>query len=129
MSVAEIWQKLQSRMASERELDSLDAAQREELARDVGVPRGLFERLFRTERNDELERLMYALAIDTRGIAPANRGAVMRDMSIVCSGCALVSRCRRELDSGSAQRNYDQYCPNALSLNALRAEQSRWRHS
>lgn len=125
MAVAEIWKKLQSQMASTRELDSLDTSQREEIARDIGVSRGIFERLFKTTRNDELERLMYALTLDVRKIALTNRGSIVRDMDIVCSECSFARRCQRELDAGSARQNYNEYCPNALTLNALRAEQGR----
>lgn len=124
----EVWEKLQSRLASTRELNTLDKSQREELARDVGVSESVFERLFGTARNDELERLMYALELDIRTVALANPGSIMRDMSVVCSECALASRCQRELQAGSASRNYNHYCPNAWTLNALRTEQERSRY-
>jgi hypothetical protein len=119
MSIIEIWEKLQSHLASVRELDTLNMDQREELARDVGVSEPVLERLFTSARGQELERLMYALSLDDRKIQLTNRGAIMRDMSIVCSECALVDRCQRELQDGSASRNYNEYCPNALTLNAL----------
>jgi hypothetical protein len=125
MSITEIWEKLQSRLAGARELDSLDMSQREELARDVGVSEPVLERLFTSVRDQELERLMYVLSLDERTIKLTNRGAIMRDMSIVCSECAFVSRCQRELQDGTASRNYTEYCPNALTLNALLATQGR----
>jgi hypothetical protein len=50
MSITEIWEKLQSRLAGARELDSLDMSQREELARDVGVSEPVLERLFTSVR-------------------------------------------------------------------------------
>jgi len=129
MNLTEVWEKLQSHLASTRELNALDASQREELARDVGVSESVFERLFGTARNDELERLMYVLELDIRKIPLTNPGSILRDMSIVCSECALASRCQRELRAGSASTNYNQYCPNALTLSALRAEQARSRLS
>lgn len=101
--------------------------QREELARDLSVSEAVFEQLFGATRNDELERLMYGLALDIRQSALTNHGAIMRDVSAVCSECALVSRCQRELRVGSASKNYNLYCPNAFTLNALRAEQERQR--
>lgn len=125
MSIMEIWETLQSRLAGARELNTLNMDQREELARDVGVSEPVLERLFTSVRDQELERLMYALSLDDRKMKLTNRGAIMRDMSIVCSECALVKRCQRELQEGSASRNYNEYCPNALTLNALLVAEGR----
>jgi hypothetical protein len=125
MSIMEMWETLQSRLAGARELNTLNMDQREELARDVGVSEPVLERLFTSVRDQELERLMYALSLDDRKMKLTNRGAIMRDMSIVCSECALVKRCQRELQEGSASRNYNEYCPNALTLNALLVAEDR----
>lgn len=125
MSITEIWERLQSRLAGARELNTLDMSQREELARDVGVSEPVLERLFTSVRDQELERLMYALSLDDRKIKLTNRGAIMRDMSIVCSECSLVNRCQRELQDGTASRNYNEYCPNAPTLNALLVAEGR----
>lgn len=124
MGVAEIWEKWKVRRTLACELSSLDMTQREELARDVCVSEGAFERLYVTgERTDELERLMCALALDPEKTEIVNPGAITRDMSLVCSGCLMINRCRRELEAGSARQNYNKYCPNALTLNALLEEQ------
>lgn len=121
MGVAEIWEKWKVRRALACELSSLDMTQREELARDVCVSEDAFERLYVTgERTDELERLMSALSLDAEKMELANPGAITRDMSLVCSGCLMINRCRRELEAGTASDNYNEYCPNALTLNALR---------
>lgn len=120
MGVAAVWEKWKARRALAHEFSSLDTAQREELARDLGVPEAVFERLcIAGDRTDELERLMSALALDPAKTEIVNPGAVTRDMSLVCSGCLTIDRCRRELEAGSAKQNYNDYCPNALTLNAL----------
>ena len=120
MGVAAIWEKWKVRRALANEFGSLDMAQREELARDVCVPDGVFERLYVAgDRTDELERLMCALSLNVEQSEIATPGAVTRDMSLVCSGCLMINRCRRELEAGSAKQNYNDYCPNALTLNAL----------
>lgn len=120
MGVVAIWEKWKVRRALANEFSSLDMAQREELARDVCVPDGVFERLYVAgDRTDELERLMCALSLNVEQSEIANPGAVTRDMSLVCSGCLMINRCRRELEAGSAKQNYNDYCPNALTLNAL----------
>jgi hypothetical protein len=120
MGVAEIWEKWKVRRALANELSSLDMIQREELARDVCVSEEAFERLYVAgPRTDQLEQLMCALALDAETTEIENPGAVTRDMSLVCSGCLMINRCRRELEAGSAKQNYNEYCPNALTLNAL----------
>lgn len=120
MGVAEIWEKWKVRRALANELSSLDMTQREELARDVCVSEEAFERLYVAgPRTDQLEQLMCVLALDAETTEIENPGAVTRDMSLVCSGCLMIDRCRRELEAGSAKQNYNEYCPNALTLNAL----------
>jgi hypothetical protein len=120
MGVAEIWEKWKVRRALANELSSLDMTQREELARDVCVSEEAFERLYvAAPRTDQLEQLMCALALDAATTEIENPGAVTRDMSLVCSGCLMINRCRRELEAGSAKQNYNEYCPNALTLNTL----------
>jgi len=115
MGVTGIWEKWKARRALAWELSSL-----EELARDVCLSEDAFERLFAVgKRTDELERLMGTLSLDPKEMEFANPGAVTRDMSLVCSGCLMIDRCRRELETGSAKQNYNEYCPNALTLNAL----------
>ena len=41
-------------------------------------------------------------------------------MSMTCSQCAAVARCRRELDYERASYAYHEYCPNAETLRELR---------
>jgi len=105
-----------------RELTSLDADALGALARDVGLSPDQLTRL--TERGAragaELPRLL-----DAVGLAPERIGRthpdVMRDMSIVCSGCEAARRCRRDLDRGWAPV-VQRYCPNTETIKALQAE-------
>lgn len=130
MSVTEIWERWKSSRVLARELNSLDMGQREELARDVRISKDVFGRLCLTGgRGNELERLMCALSLNVDDIENLRHGAVTRDMSRVCSECVMTRRCRRELDTGSAGRNYNEYCPNALTLDALLEEQARLRQA
>lgn len=125
MSVTEIWERWKSNRVLARELNSLNMGQREELARDVRVSKDVFERLCLTGgRGNELERLMDALSLNVDNIEFLRRGAVTRDMGRVCTECVMTRRCRRELDTGSAGGNYNEYCPNALTLDALLEEQA-----
>ncbi len=124
MTVSDLWKKWRSRQISVREFNALDPAQRDELARDTGVDRATLEILSAqgTYREDELEQLMGTLALDV-GRVKRTYPAVFRDMSVVCSECVARSLCRDHLDDGTARQAYKDYCPNTLTLNALRREQ------
>ena len=117
-----------SRWIAVRELRSLDMNERGGLARDIGLPGDVLERLIlRGDRtDDELQRLMYALDLDMQSVI-SNDGGVARDISVVCSDCSATSRCRSELAAGTARNNYHNYCPNAETFDALRQEARRSR--
>jgi uncharacterized protein YjiS (DUF1127 family) len=108
-----------------RELTSLDVDGLGALARDVGLSPDQLTRL--TVRgagsDEELARLLQAV-----GLVPERIGRthpdVMRDMSIVCSGCAAARRCQRDLDRGWAPV-VQGYCPNSETIKALQAERCR----
>jgi hypothetical protein len=105
------------------ELDALGPDQREALARDIGVPEDVVVRLVArgAQAGAELPRLMGVLALDPERIRH-ERAALMRDMSVTCSECAAVARCRRDLGRGQASLTYRGYCPNAETLRELRGE-------
>jgi hypothetical protein len=109
--------------ASER--DALGPDQREALARDIGLPADVLGRLLArgNEAGAELTRLMETLSLNPDRVRRM-QAALMRDMSVTCSECAAVARCRRELEGGRAASVYTEYCPNAETLGELRAELS-----
>ena len=123
MNFANVIRQWHYRRSAIHELRSLAPEQRQALARDVGVPEETLQRLI--ERGDisqdKMHRLMYALKLDAEQIALAHP-AVLRDITVTCSGCAAIDRCRHELDAGSAQQNYHEFCPNAATFDELREE-------
>jgi hypothetical protein len=108
--------------AAERELQNLDANELRALAEDVGFSTdrliGLTTR--GAKGAEELPRLMRALGLVPEEVARTHPD-VMRDMSVVCSGCVAASHCRNALDSGWAPV-VQRYCPNTVTLKALLAE-------
>jgi hypothetical protein len=109
--------------AQAHELDSLDQGQREALARDIGIPAQMLQELAARGPNAaaELPRLMQALSLETDGIRQIHT-ALMRDMSLTCSGCTTAVRCRNDLEHGQSPAHYAEYCPNAETLKELRGE-------
>ncbi|MBM6579830.1 hypothetical protein ILT44_06525 [Microvirga sp. BT689] len=123
MSLATAIRQWRSNRACAREFAALGPDEREALARDIGVPEDVVVRLVArgTQAGAELPRLMGVLALDPDRIMH-ERTALMRDMSVTCSECAAVARCRRDLDRGQASLTYHGYCPNAETVRELRGE-------
>ncbi len=117
---------LRAQMSS-REIDALDPATLAQLARDNGVTEVDFHDLA-TRQDTNVELLLRQLA--QAGINPEQlvhtNASVMRDMELICSGCSVARRCRRALDRQGAAPHYAQYCPNAHTIDALRAGSSQF---
>lgn len=103
-----------------RAFEALDRTTVAELARDNAVPEPDFRRLascIRTE-SGSLRRLLQRVGIDPDALARQQAG-VMRDMTIVCAGCLMAQRCRRDLDPHEGPLPHGRYCPNAETIEAL----------
>ena len=77
--------------------------------------------LRRLERSGDvlqLPRMMAALGLDPKAVSRAEP-ALFRDMQRVCTMCDSKKRCGRDLDRGTAAANYQAYCANTASLDAL----------
>ncbi|MBA1157647.1 DUF6455 family protein [Microvirga mediterraneensis] len=107
------------------EFEALDREQREAIARDIGVPPEMLPILAARspEAGQELPRLMNALALDEGHIRHIH-AALMRDMSLTCSGCTAAVRCRDDLSRGQASAQYGEYCPNAEALQELQGKRN-----
>ena len=90
----------QMRWAQVRELEALGREQRKALARDIGVPPEMLPALVARgpDAAAELPRLMQALSLDADEIRKIH-AALMRDMSLTCSGCTAAVRCRDKIDT------------------------------
>ena len=73
------------------------------------------------EAGAELPRLMEVLALDPKWIRHW-QAALMRDMSVTCSECAVAARCRRDLDRGQASLTLPRVLPQCRDLRELRGE-------
>ena len=120
MSLIRQWQSGQT-----HRLDDLGPDEREALARDIGIPEAvLMDLIVRgPDAKLELPRLMEALSLNPEQIARM-RGALMHDLSVTCSQCGDVDRCRRALNGGWAYVSFTEFCPNSETLQELRNEAS-----
>lgn len=104
----------------ERAFEALDRTTIAELARDNAVPEPDFRRLASCRRTESalLRRLLLRAGIDPEGLTRSQAG-VMRDMTVVCAGCLMTHRCRRDLDRHECPLPHGRYCPNAATIEAL----------
>ena len=123
MDLASAIKRWQANWSRADEFGSLDQDQREALARDIGVSPETLELLVERgpEAAQELPRLMNALALDADRIRQIH-AALMRDMSVTCSGCMAAVRCQHDLDQGRSPAHFGEYCPNAETLRELQGE-------
>lgn len=103
-----------------RAFEALDRTTVAELARDNFIPEADFRRLASRSRTESalLRRLLQRVGIDPDTLA-RNQAGVMRDMTVVCAGCLMVQRCRRDLDRHEGPLPHGRYCPNAETIEAL----------
>lgn len=69
---------------------------------------------------DEMPALMRSLNIDPAEVEFQMR-QTFRAMQIACAECQSKERCHRDLQMGTIDKAFVDYCNNAESLNALRA--------
>jgi hypothetical protein len=109
------------RAARER-LDELDGCGSElaRIARDVGVaPAELYTiAAKRPDAADQLKRRLAALHVDP-GALQRDDPLIMRDLERVCSVCGSKRRCQRDLARFPDEAAWREYCPNAMTLDAL----------
>ncbi len=122
MGLAAAIRKWHSRWGQTYELGCLGRDQREALARDIGLSQDALEALVARgpEAAAELPLLMYALGLSPKSTKDTHP-AVMRDMTVVCSGCKLKRRCQYDIDCGFAPVVL-RYCPNTSTIKALHRE-------
>jgi Family of unknown function (DUF6455) len=103
-------------------LANLDQTQIEALAEDCGLTPHQLVALVKAGPHaaDEMPDVMRALNIDPDEVDHKMR-KLFRNMQIACSSCQSKEQCRRDLQRGTIDKTFVDYCNNADSLNALRA--------
>lgn len=68
--------------------------------------------------SDELPELLTRLGLDSHALSQT-QPVVLRDMVRVCASCQRKRQCGRDLAAGTSKQNYDEYCPNASTIDEL----------
>jgi len=90
------------------------------IARDIGVSPE--ELIFVANKGphaaDELPKLLRALGVDPQKLR-SDDPSLMRSLQRICISCGPKDRCQHDLAEGTAGEHFREYCPNAMSLDAL----------
>lgn len=119
------WIKHCRRMVRPSGLGECDAREAARIATDLGISAGDLRSLARKEPGSArlLGYMLTALGIDPKRLA-RTEPLVMRDLERLCASCSDKKRCRHDLEELSAAQHFHDYCPNAVTLDALATERS-----
>ena len=87
------------------------------MAKDIGVTPSQLHYLVRKgpDSANLLKRMLVALHVDPKIIADMDP-LVMREMQWLCITCNNKKRCEHELAKGTATEHFQEFCPNAVSI-------------
>ncbi|QLF71384.1 hypothetical protein FE840_011350 [Peteryoungia desertarenae] len=103
-------------------MKALDQQELEQIAEDCGISRGQLLAFIEAGPHgaDEMPRMMRALNIDPIEVE-FRMLRLYRDMQLTCITCGAKAQCRKDLAEGHAATEFQHYCGNIDTLNALRA--------
>lgn len=113
------------RREAQQQLDEIAALSQqdlEEVAADCGISSYDLLAVIKAgpHASDEMKEMLKALNVDAAALE-ANDRPLYHDMIATCAECKAKGECRRDLRDGRAADNYTHYCPNADTINELRA--------
>ena len=119
-AIANWMKKYRHAVGLREDLANCGAEEVARMARDLGInPRELIPLATQGPKAaDQLSKLLRALGVDPKVLA-SGKNATMRDMQRICITCGHKNQCKQNIVAGTAARNFHDYCPNALSIDAL----------
>lgn len=102
------------------ELRQLNTSEFDRIASELRVSPSDLNELVRQGPHaaDELPQMLTALGIDEEALA-RTQPLVLRDMERVCALCHHKGECIRDFAAGTAAEHYEEYCPNAPTIDVL----------
>lgn len=118
--------QLFARWRERAELSALPPEELGRLAHELGVSGDELTELAArgSHASDLLYERMQALGI-TRADADKVAHGLMRDLERSCSCCGDKAECKRDLSAHANDPVWKEYCPNAISLEAVRRMKGR----
>ncbi len=125
-AAARWWRNWKITRASLQQLDRCGADEVERIAHDVGVSVPQLRALAGKwpDAAEPLNRRLAALALDPADIR-RSEPQVMPDLQRVCTLCTRGRECEHDLAENPTDPVWREYCPNVMTLDALRAERER----
>ena len=120
--IARWWQEWTNRRRTMAQLDYCGAAEVERMAHDVGVSASELHTLAGKwpDAAEPLKRRLAALALDADDIR-YGEPQTLHDLQRVCTLCMNRRECEHDLAANPARLTWRSYCPNVMTLDALRA--------
>ena len=120
------WWRKRASIGEDAKFSACYGAEYERIAREMGMS-GAELRMVVSRGEDSVDLLPTRMA--TVGLDPSvvshEDGATMRDLQRTCSLCDHKKRCKRDLMRHPRAARWMKYCPNALTLRALRRQPRR----
>jgi hypothetical protein len=103
-----------------RELHGLDNREFAKIAQELNMAPADLDSFVHQgpHASDELPKLLARLGLDSHALSQT-QPVVLRDMVRVCASCQQKRQCDRDLAVGTSEQNYDEYCPNASTIDGL----------
>jgi len=104
---------------------SMDERMISSIARDCSISPHDLIRMARAgpEAADEMLAMMRHLGIDPVEVL-LQHPVLFRDMQLRCAKCSAKSRCRRDLHTNTADKQFGHYCGNSDELKVMRSQPS-----
>ncbi len=90
------------------------------MAKDIGVSPSQLRELASKgpAAADLLQKMLVALRVDPKVLADIDP-LIAYDLQRLCISCGNKKRCKHELADGTAAKTFREYCPNAITLDAV----------
>jgi hypothetical protein len=104
-----------------RELHGLDNGELTKIAHELNMePADLDSLVHKGPRvSDEMPKLLARLGLDSHTLSQT-QPLMLRDMIRVCASCQQKRRCDGDLAAGTSEQKYEDYCPNASTIDGLK---------
>jgi hypothetical protein len=121
-TMARWWHNWTATRANIDRLECCGAGEVERIAHDVGVSPNELHALAGKwpDAAEPLNRRLVALGLDPQDVRHS-LPQVMHDLQRVCSLCQSVGECEHDLAARPSSVTWRAYCPNVMTLDALRA--------
>jgi hypothetical protein len=121
--VTDAWSNWLRRRADIREIRELGNGEAAKIARELNIQPTDLDTLVHQGPHaaDELPGLLARLDID-RDLLAKTQPLVLRDMTRVCTSCQQKHRCNRDLDAGTSEQHYAEYCLSASTIDDLKTK-------